>query len=320
MPGITPAFAHARTLRVTPQPTARAPGAARLGPVVAEREPAGARPGSTAACLTADQERDLVFAAQSGDDAARGRLVEAFMPAIAGVSRRYRRTPGVDREELMQEGVVGLLRAASRYDPQLGNPFWAYATWWVRQSMQQLVSEMTRPIVLSDRALRRLAKIKEARRVHTQSTRSEPTANELAEATGLDRRQVDDLLAVETRPRGLEEDVRSEDGSPTTLGDLVVDPRAEAEYGRVAVRVEFAALRDLTAGLEPRERAIVQAHYGLGHESETLRQIADRLDLSVERVRQIEVEALEKVREAATAPAMRPVGVDSGVARPNPSG
>ena len=159
---------------------------------------------------------------------------------------------------------------------------------------------MTRPIVLSDRALRRLAQIKEARRAHTQANGSEPTSDELADATGLDRRQVDDLLTVESRPRGLEEEVGSEDGSPTTLGELVVDPGAEAEYVRAAVRMEFVALRDLTAGLEPRERAVVQAHYGLGRQSETLRQIGDRLDLSVERVRQIEVKALDKVREAAT--------------------
>jgi RNA polymerase primary sigma factor len=225
--------------------------------------------------------------------------VEAFTPAISGVSRRYRRTPGVDHDELMQEGVVGLLRASSRYDPRMGSPFWAYATWWVRQSMQQLVSEMTRPIVLSDRALRRLAKIKEARRAHEQAIGSEPSPDELADATGLDRRQVDDLLMVETRPRGLEEDVVGKDGSPATLGDLVVDPRAEAEYGLVADRMEFATLRDLTGELEPRERAVVQSHYGLGCQSETLRQIGDRLNLSVERVRQIEVEALDKIRVSA---------------------
>jgi RNA polymerase sigma factor (sigma-70 family) len=231
--------------------------------------------------------------------------VDVFMPAIGSVCRRYRRTPGVERQELMQEGVVGLLRAASRYDPKMGSPFWAYATWWVRQAMQQLVSEMTRPIVLSDRALRRLAQIKEARRALVQANGSEPTADELASATGLNRHQVDDLLTVETRPRGLEEDVGGEDES-TTLGELVADPEAEAAYGRVTDRMEFAAMRDLTTGLEPRERAVVQAHYGLGRPSETLRQIADRLDLSVERVRQIEVEALDRVRDAATASAMTP--------------
>jgi RNA polymerase sigma factor (sigma-70 family) len=188
----------------------------------------------------------------------------------------------------------------------MGNPFWAYATWWVRQSMQQLVAEMTRPIVLSDRALRRLAQIKEARRAHMQANGGDPTADELADTTGLSRRQVDDLLMVETRPRGLEEDVCGEDGSPTSLGDLVVDPDAEAEYGLVADRMEFAALRDLTAGLEG-ERAVVHSHYGLGCQPQTLRQIGDRLDLSIERVRQIEVKALDKVREAATPSAVRPV-------------
>ena len=223
-----------------------------------------------------------------------------FMPAIGGASRRYRRTPGVNHEELLQEGVVGLLRAASRFKPELGKPFWAYATWWVRQSMQQLVSEMSRPIVLSDRALRRLARIKEARSAYTQANGSEPTSDELADATGLSRRQVDDLLTVETRPRGLEEDVGGgDDGSPMTLGELVVDPKAEAAYGQVTDRMEFVALRDLTAGLQPRERTVVQAHYGLGRSSETLRQIAGRLDLSVERVRQIEVEALDKIRGVA---------------------
>lgn len=220
----------------------------------------------------------------------------------------------------MQEGVVGLLRAASRYDSRMGTPFWAYATWWVRQSMQQLVSEMTRPIVLSDRALRRLAQIKEARRAHTQANGSEPTSDELADATGLDRRQVDDLLTVETRPRGLEEDVGGEDGSPAALGELVVDPKAEAEYGRVVDHMEFAAMRDLAVGLEPRERGVVQAHYGLGRPSETLRQIADRLHLSVERVRQIEVKALERIREAATASAIQPAEVDLGLVRPSPGG
>jgi RNA polymerase primary sigma factor len=274
---------------------------------VARRKPPwGDGSDPAAARLTADQERDLVVASQHGDDGARGRLVEAFTPAIDGVSRRYRRTPGVDHEELMQEGVVGLLRAAGRYDPRMGNPFWPYATWWVRESMQQLVSEMSRPIVLSDRALRHLAQIKRARGAHVQAIGSEPTSDELANATGLDPRQVDDLLTVETRPRGLEEEVGSDDGSRMALGELVEDPGAEAEYGRVAARMEFAAVRGLIADLEPRERGVVQAHYGLGRQSETLRQIGDRLDLSVERVRQIEVKALDKVREAATS--VQPVG------------
>ena len=77
-------------------------------------------------------------------------LVEAFLPAIAAVGRVYRGAGGVDRMELMQEGVAGLLRALERYEPERGVPFWSYAAWWVRQAMQQLVAELTLPVVLSD--------------------------------------------------------------------------------------------------------------------------------------------------------------------------
>src|SRR4030081_2131064 len=119
--------------------------------------------------LSPARERDLVAAAEAGDTAACAQLVEAFMPAIAGVARLYRNVAGVERDELLQEGVVGLLRAVKRYDPHLGTPFWSYASWWVRQAMQQLVAEMTRPVVLSDRALRQLARLNEVRREHLQA-------------------------------------------------------------------------------------------------------------------------------------------------------
>jgi RNA polymerase sigma factor (sigma-70 family) len=107
-------------------------------------------------------ERRLVQAAKGGDRQAREQLVEAFLPLIAGVARVYRSSGGIKRTELMQEGVVGLLRALERYDPGLEVPFWGYATWWVRQAMQQLVAELTRPMVLSDRALRQLSQLKRA--------------------------------------------------------------------------------------------------------------------------------------------------------------
>ncbi|MCW3029991.1 MAG: polymerase, sigma 32 subunit, RpoH, partial [Solirubrobacterales bacterium] len=112
----------------------------------------------------AGSERALVLAALRGGERAREDLIEALRPAIASVARRYRHTHGVTHAELMQEGVVGLLNGLERYDPQRGVPFWVYASWWVRQAMQQLISEVSRPTVLSDRAQRGLARIREARR------------------------------------------------------------------------------------------------------------------------------------------------------------
>ena len=90
--------------------------------------------------LTPERELVLVRAAQAGDVAARARLVEAFAPLIAAAAATYRSSPTVERLELLQEGVVGLLRALARFDPDRGVPFWGYAGWWVRQAMQQLVA------------------------------------------------------------------------------------------------------------------------------------------------------------------------------------
>ncbi len=115
--------------------------------------------------LTDAEERRLVLAAKDGDEARRAELVEAFMPLIASVARAYRGSPSGERRELMQAGVVGLLQALERYDQSLGTPFWAYASWWVRQAMQQIVAQLTRSIVLSDRALRELARVRNAERV-----------------------------------------------------------------------------------------------------------------------------------------------------------
>src|SRR5260370_24993107 len=105
----------------------------------------------------------------------------------------------------MEEGVVGVLRALERFDPDLGTPFWAYGSWWVRQSMQQVVSELSRPIVLSDRALRQLARIKTAQRQFEQAGKREATSAELAAIVGLPRSQVESLLQTERTARGLDE-------------------------------------------------------------------------------------------------------------------
>ena len=242
-------------------------------------------------------ERDLVQAARNGDAGARDQLVEVFTPLIAGVARVYRNSGAVDRVELMQEGVVGLLRALERYDAGRGTPFWAYASFWVRQAMQQLVSELARPVVLSDRALRQLARVKQARRDYLQEHKSDPTSMELAESTGIAREQVERLTAVERLPRSVDERVGDED-LDTTVGDMLADPAAEDEYERVERRLDTETLHDLSGELGERERVIVRARFGLDGDARTLRELAGTLQLSAERVRQIEERALEKLGAA----------------------
>jgi RNA polymerase primary sigma factor len=256
---------------------------------VAPLEPAHTR-------LDRAAERSLVRRAAAGDRQAREHLVEAFLPLIGAMARSYRTSSGVGRLELMQDGVVGLLRALARYDAQVG-PFWPYASWWVRQAMQKLIAEMHHPVVLSDRALRQAARVKAARRAHVQRHRREPSTRELAEATGLAAEHVESLIAADRVPRALEEPA-NRDGDGGTLGDLVPDPSSEDAFERIVTRLAGEALHDMPGGVSERERKVLSARYGLGCRAQTLREVADDLRLSAERVRQIETRALGKLREA----------------------
>jgi RNA polymerase sigma factor (sigma-70 family) len=244
-------------------------------------------------------EQRLVRDAVAGDPQARAELVEAYLPLIGSVARNYRATEQITRVELMQEGVVGLLRALERYDPQLGTPFWAYAVWWVRQAMQQLVSELTRPVVLSDHALRQLTRVKEAHRDLQGAMGREPTMVQLADRTGLQQDQLANLLAVDRPPRAMEEPIDSEEGVIGTFGELIADPLGEDEYERVVSHVAAGQLRDMLSGLSERERDVLRARFGLGGEAKNLREIAETLGVSSERVRQLESRALGKLRAAA---------------------
>jgi RNA polymerase sigma factor (sigma-70 family) len=245
-------------------------------------------------------ESELVTAARAGGRDARAEVVEAFMPLIARTARTYSRVPAVERGELIQEGVVGVLRALDRYDPHKGTPFWAYASWWVRQAMQRLVSEMSRPLVLSDRALRQLARVRGARRELANARAREPTLQELARASELPPRQLQRLLAVERRARALEEPLEGSQGN-ITFGEVIRDPRAEDAFEDLLTRLSASAVPWLLELLSERERLIIEGRYGLGAEPCTLCELGRSMGLSAERVRQIEQGALEKMRAGASA-------------------
>lgn len=253
--------------------------------------------------LTRQEEQELVVAAEAGDPTACRKLVEAFLPAIASLARGYHMGIGVERKELMQEGVAGLLFAVQRYDTGLETPFWPYASFWVRKAMQELVAELTRPVALSDRAVRGLAQIRAARRDHVRAHGAEATTLELSQATGLTPAQVESLLATERPPRSFEDPLTPEDGSSLTLGETIVDPAAEREYELVLDEIEIGEVRDLAEQLDERERVVIKAHYGLGRPTQTLSEVGVTLGLTAERARQIEVGALSKLRAALAYPA-----------------
>jgi RNA polymerase sigma factor (sigma-70 family) len=242
----------------------------------------------------ANDHSELVLAAKLD----RGRseeLIAAFRPQIAGVARMYHRPGVLGREELMQQGIVGLLDALERYDPDLGTPFWAYACWWVRQAMQQMVTQLSGPVVLSDRAQRALSRLGAARHTYAQEHKREPTRTELASATRLEACHIESLMAARGRSRALDEPVGDADGG-FCLGDMLADPTAEDEFDCVPDRAAAKGLGALLAELNERERYVVRRRFGLDGEERTLRELAGDLGVSAERVRQIEQRALDTMR------------------------
>jgi len=245
----------------------------------------------------ADGDRSALVLAAKTDPGRREELIDEYRPLIATVARPYCRHGSIERHELMQQGVVGLLEALKRYDPSLGTPFWAYASWWVRQAMQQVTAELGGPIVMSDRAQRALSRLAAARRAYLQEHRREPTRTELAAAAELNVGHVESLLAADARARALEERIGDGDDG-LCLGDLLADPQAEDEFERVSRRTAAEGVPALLALLSDRERLVVSRRFGLDGEARTLRDIAADLSLSAERVRQIEERALERLRTA----------------------
>jgi RNA polymerase sigma factor (sigma-70 family) len=230
---------------------------------------------------TADDTTALALAAQAGDAAARERLIEVLLPAIAGIGRAFR-VEGLDFADVVQEGAVGVLRALQRYDPQRGVPFEAYAALWIRQSLQELRSDFMRPLRLPPRALRQIARLKSEHRRFWAAEHREPSLTELADKTGIDRDQVETLVRAEQQARLLSEPVGA----------------IEGEVG-VLESVAGEQVKELLGRLSEREREVIESRFGFGdRRSEGLVEIGERLGISAERVRQLEERALAKMRVA----------------------
>jgi RNA polymerase sigma factor (sigma-70 family) len=247
--------------------------------------------------VSGDEADELARRAQAGDASAQEELIHRLLPLVEVTARRYR-TEGLEQVDLRQEGIVGLLRALQRYEPSRGVPFTAYATWWVRHSLQEARSDFIRPMRLPPKALRQLSQLKsEHQRVYQGERRSAGVA-ELAERTSIELGQAEALIAADARARSLDEPVENMGGEIGTLGDLLEDPLSATAYEEVIDAVAGEQLRGLLSRLTDRERDVVNARFGFDGPAERRAAVGPRLGVSAERVRQIEERALAKLRHA----------------------
>jgi RNA polymerase sigma factor (sigma-70 family) len=261
----------------------------RLGSLLSRRS---GRPGEAQSEI-----ESLAVRAQGGDPRAREQLIERLLPLVARLARSYR-TSGLDHADLVQEGIVGLLRALRRYEPSRGTPFRAWAGWWIRHALQEARSDFIRPFRLPPAALRQLALLKaEHERIYAHEHRDAGSA-ELASRTGIERGQAEALLRSDRQPRSLEEPVAGTEGELGTLGSLLEDPLSADAYEEVLETIAGDQLRALLSRLTEREREIIDARFGFERAPERLGEIGGRLGISAERVRQLEERALSKLRQA----------------------
>jgi RNA polymerase sigma factor (sigma-70 family) len=248
--------------------------------------------------VSGDEADALVRRAQAGDETAREELIRRLLPLVHSTARRYQ-TEGLEQADLLQDGIVGLLRALQRFDPERGVPFAAFAIWWIRQSLQEARSDFMRPMRLPPKALRQLSQLKSEHQRIYQSERRSANVAELAERTNIELAQAEALVVADARERSLDEPLTSMDGELGTLGDLVEDPLSAAAYEEVNDAVAGEQLRALLSRLTEREREVVRARFGFDAPAAKLNELGERLGVSAERVRQIEERALAKLRNAA---------------------
>jgi RNA polymerase primary sigma factor len=254
--------------------------------------------------LTAAEEVELAKRIERGDGQAKDRMINSNLRLVVSIAKKYQ-GHGLSLLDLIQEGIIGLIRAVEKFDWRRGYKFSTYATWWIRQAVQRGVANKSRTIRIPVHIVEREQKIARAERELTLKLERPPTDKEVARTAKLSLKHVREVRAAARAVASLDKPLGDE--GDTAFGDIVATDKSDVEE-EVVVGLSEHALRGAVDKLPDREKRVIKLRYGLDGDPDprSLEQIGRELGLTRERVRQIETQALERLAREREVAAMAP--------------